>query len=291
MATYQTPSSLLREKNIEDATRHDAGPHLITIRRRVLFIFIDITIVIIVALLSVLIVFIVKYKGLTAETNAQSNFAVCVLYGLKNPSIRGTAVFYQESSNLIRLAITIMGLSPGDHGLHIHEFGDNRSPDGATAGLHYNPSHLLHGCPTNATTQAVHVGDLGNLVADNKGNAVYNILSSNIKLSGVNSIIGRSLLVSANVDDCMSQPDGKSGSGVAQCVIGVGLTDDPTLLAFIKTPHFPLASPSIVSSAGSPSLSPSPSPSSSLSPSPSTTVSPTTSPTLTFNLDGGEYGF
>ena len=56
------------------------------------------------------------------------------------------------------------GLSPGLHGLHIHELGD-LSAGCASTGGHYNPTGAMHGGPADAVR---HVGDLGNILADEK---------------------------------------------------------------------------------------------------------------------------
>jgi len=42
-----------------------------------------------------------------------------------------------------------------------------------------------------------HVGDLGNVVASETGEAAINIKDSKITLTGPNSVIGRSMVVSA----------------------------------------------------------------------------------------------
>lgn len=76
--------------------------------------------------------------------------------------------------------------------ISVHEFGDNTN--GCTsAGAHFNPYSKTHGAPEDDER---HVGDLGNIVADESGTALIDIKDSKISLTGLNTIIGRSLVVS-----------------------------------------------------------------------------------------------
>ena len=112
----------------------------------------------------------------------------------------------------------VVGLSPGKHGFHMHEFGDCSSPDGTSAGGHYNPLSESHGGPE---ADHRHVGDLGNLVADKDGKAHYDRIDSHLKLTGPHSIIGLGVIVHAGEDDFASQPTGAAGGRVACGVIGI----------------------------------------------------------------------
>lgn len=88
---------------------------------------------------------------------------------------------------------TITGLKPGDHGFHIHQFGDY-SGGCVSAGPHFNPFSKDHGGPQD---EIRHAGDLGNVVANAKGEVKLDILDKQIPLTGANSIIGRSVVVSS----------------------------------------------------------------------------------------------
>lgn len=64
-----------------------------------------------------------------------------------------------------------------------------------SAGPHFNPTSSEHGGPFD---EVRHVGDLGNIVADESGIAHIDIKDCLMSLSGTNGIIGRTLVVSAH---------------------------------------------------------------------------------------------
>ena len=119
----------------------------------------------------------------------------------------------------------ISGLAAGQHGFHVHQFGDNT--DGCTsAGPHYNPDKAEHGAPTDNKGER-HAGDLGNVVAGEDGVAKIDIKDGFISLSGERSVIGRTVVVHADVDDLgrggheLSKTTGNAGGRLACGVIGI----------------------------------------------------------------------
>jgi Cu-Zn family superoxide dismutase len=130
---------------------------------------------------------------------------------------QGTVTFLQEG-NQVRVVVDIASLSPGQHGIHIHEYGDCSGADALTAGSHFNPTNSAHGCPDSKER---HLGDLGNVEADRTGRARADFIVPKLEISGTNSIIGRSIVVKAKPDDCTTQPAGGSGARIACGVIGI----------------------------------------------------------------------
>ncbi|KAI7899988.1 copper/zinc superoxide dismutase [Cokeromyces recurvatus] len=143
---------------------------------------------------------------------------------LKGNEVSGVVKFSQASEDaktIIEASFT--GLKPGKHGFHIHEFGDNTNGC-ISAGPHYNPHGKTHGAPE---TEVRHAGDLGNIVANEKGEANLKIEDSQVKLIGPYSVIGRTIIVHADEDDLglggheLSASTGNAGDRLACGVIGV----------------------------------------------------------------------
>jgi Cu-Zn family superoxide dismutase len=146
--------------------------------------------------------------------------AVCVLVPTKGNDVRGT-ITLNESKSGTEIAGEVRGLTPGKHGFHIHEFGDLRSDDGAAAGAHYDPHGHKHG---GLDDKERHVGDLGNITANNSGVANVKLTVRDLK---VHFVVGRSLVVHAKEDDLKTQPSGDSGPRVAVGIIGVASDKPP----------------------------------------------------------------
>ena len=100
----------------------------------------------------------------------------------------------------IKIELQLRGLEPNSlHGFHVHEAGMKKR----------------------------HVGDLGNIETNSKGDAKYHFYDSIIKLSGSKSnIIDRGLIIHEDEDDCgnggnaESLKTGNAGKRIACAVIG-----------------------------------------------------------------------
>jgi len=147
---------------------------------------------------------------------AEITHAVAVLHPTQGSAVSGRVTFTSVLGG-VKVVAEVTGLTPGKHGFHIHEFGDCRAADAASAGGHFNPAGKAHGTPSGHER---HAGDLGNIEADPAGNARLEWVDPLITLGGPHSIIGRSVILHANEDDLTTQPTGNAGARVACGVIG-----------------------------------------------------------------------
>ncbi|MEX0725307.1 MAG: superoxide dismutase family protein [Planctomycetaceae bacterium] len=155
-----------------------------------------------------------------SETVEIPKAAVVVLQPTEGYEVQGTLTLSHEK-NGVRIRGRVTGLTPGEHGFHIHEFGDLRAPDGTSAGGHFDTRGHKHGGPEDAER---HAGDLGNITADDDGVADVDMFAKNLK---IHFIIGRSIVVHAEKDDFESQPAGDAGARAALGVIGYSQSKKP----------------------------------------------------------------
>ncbi|KAI9305410.1 superoxide dismutase [Cunninghamella echinulata] len=161
---------------------------------------------------------VVRGQGVADSTQGHNGAAVCIFdtYG-EDPNQQlpqgtsGLARFVQIDPDTCLIDLTVQGLKPGLHGVHIHECGDV-SKGWFSTGDHFNPTGVDHGDSENG-----HIGDLGNVLVDENGWGDLVIESERIK---VWDIIGRSMVITSHQDDLgkggndKSKWDGNSGSGL-----------------------------------------------------------------------------
>lgn len=131
----------------------------------------------------------------------------------------GTATF-TATGGIVQLKLKATGLSPGKHGIHVHEVG-RCDGDFKSAGAHYNPHGKKHG---GQNDDGAHAGDLPNLTADADGKAALQTTLHGVTLDegAANSLLdkdGAALVIHAKEDDERSDPAGNSGDRIACGVI------------------------------------------------------------------------
>ncbi len=111
------------------------------------------------------------------------------------------------------LRISVRGLPPGEHGLHLHAVGRCDGPAFQSAGGHWNPAGRQHG---HLNPQGSHAGDLPNLAVSSSGNGALNFLVTGSSLADSD---GTSLVIHAKPDDYRTDPSGNSGDRIACAVL------------------------------------------------------------------------
>lgn len=153
----------------------------------------------------------------TTAVDQTQQTAVAELEPTEGSDVRGTVTFTEEGDG-VRVVATVTGLPEGAHGFHVHEFGDCSAPDASSAGGHFDPTGAEHGAP-DADEAGRHVGDLGNIEADETGAAEYDRVDNVIAFEGTNSVVGKAVVVHAQEDDLETQPTGDAGERLACGVI------------------------------------------------------------------------
>ncbi len=151
-----------------------------------------------------------QHTGVMSTSAAKQ--AIATIGPASDSSVTGMAVFTQTDDAIV-LTIEIQNASPGIHAVHIHESGDCSSPDGKSAGGHWNPTGVAHG---KWGEGEFHLGDIGNITVGEDGVGSIE-LTTDLWEIGTGSdvdIVGRGIIVHAGADDFTSQPSGNAGARI-----------------------------------------------------------------------------
>jgi Cu-Zn family superoxide dismutase len=131
----------------------------------------------------------------------------------------GNVTLTQMPDGSVMVSASVKGLSPGDHGIHIHAVG-NCAPPFDAAGPHYNPGAKQHGLEN---PNGAHSGDLPNLNIVPNGTGTFNAKTTLISITpGPTTIFdanGSAMVIHANPDDQKTDPSGNSGGRIACAVL------------------------------------------------------------------------
>ena len=131
---------------------------------------------------------------------------------------RGTALLWQDPTNLVHVELQLSGLPPGEHGIHFHAVAkcEGGATAFSTAGAHYNPIGRQHGLSNPA---GPHAGDAPNITVAADGTAKTNFTTDRVTLTDGSTTLfdadGSAIVIHAAADDQMSQPAGNSGARIA----------------------------------------------------------------------------
>jgi superoxide dismutase, Cu-Zn family len=134
---------------------------------------------------------------LAAEDSAA---AVAVIHPLQGEQVRGVVHFAPTKQGLL-VRGELRNLEPGMHGFHVHQYGDCTAPrqdsvgphflpiEGQQPGIGHTPEHDHHGEGRS------YLGDLPPIEAGRDEPVRYEATVEGLSLSGLHSVIGRSILV------------------------------------------------------------------------------------------------
>ena len=135
-------------------------------------------------------------------------------------AVSGSAMLIDSPQGL-EVTVEVMGVAPGKHAIHIHQYGAC-DDQGNAAGGHFNPDGAPHGfLPSDGLSKA-HPGDMGNLDVGQDGIGLLAIRLAGVRLSGgAYSVGGRAIVLHEKVDD-FGQPTGNAGGRIGCGVIVIG---------------------------------------------------------------------
>lgn len=133
----------------------------------------------------------------------------------------GSAVII-PSDGAVALQLTVTGLMPGVHGMHLHTVGSCDGPAFTSAGAHLNPHGKMHG---HENPQGSHLGDLPNITAGADGKVEVTV-PLNAQQAELEQYLldsdGTAIVVHAGPDDYRTDPSGNSGDRIVCGVLQRG---------------------------------------------------------------------
>ena len=130
----------------------------------------------------------------------------------------GTVTFSTVEGG-VRVRLKVSGVTPGQHAFHVHAKGLCEG-DFTSAGGHFNPLGKEHGLQN---PKGAHLGDLPNIVVDEKGAGFRTFVIHGATLeAGETSLFpkeGTALVLHEAADDLKTDPAGNAGPRIACGVI------------------------------------------------------------------------
>ena len=151
--------------------------------------------------------------------DAEMKKAMASLQAESDSNLSGKVMFTEENGE-VTMKAEIMGLSEGDHAIHIHEKGDCSSADGKSAGGHWNPTDQPHG--KWGSEEGYHKGDIGNFKTNADGLGTISITTNEWCIGcddDTKNIVDKAIIVHDGQDDFTSQPSGAAGTRMGCGVI------------------------------------------------------------------------
>jgi superoxide dismutase, Cu-Zn family len=144
---------------------------------------------------------------------------------IKGSGITGKAELVerkQGTGTVVDVTVTLTGLKPGQHGVHLHAIG-KCEPDFAAAGGHFDPGPAANTDPD--ANHPFHMGDLPNAEADASGSATLKAVTTRVTITpGPLSIFdadGTAIIIHGNPDQGITGEPKSGVSGGPRVACGV----------------------------------------------------------------------
>jgi Cu-Zn family superoxide dismutase len=144
---------------------------------------------------------------------------------IKGEGISGTADFTERSmgtGKIVDITVTVSGLKPGVHGVHLHAVG-KCDPDFTAAGGHFDPGPSGNMDPD--ANHPFHMGDIPNLEAGANGSGKMKVSTTRVTLSdGPLSLFdadGSAIIIHGNPDQGITGEPKSGVSGGPRVACGV----------------------------------------------------------------------
>jgi Cu-Zn family superoxide dismutase len=157
---------------------------------------------------------VIALIGLAGTIGVSAQMKHVDLKDAKGNSV-GMAMISPARGGGVSVELTLKGLPPGEHGVHLHSVAKCEPPF-KSAGTHFNPTNKKHG-PLNP--DGPHAGDMPNFKVAANGTVQTTITNKNVTMgSEANSIYaggGTALVIHEKADDMKTDPSGNAGEPIA----------------------------------------------------------------------------
>lgn len=159
-----------------------------------------------------------KLKIDMSEDENDIKNAIALLEPINNSGVSGL-VYFNEGDGFIEIIANVDGLTTGDHGFHIFEYGDLSSIENMSMGKVYNvPTANMVNSPDY---DGRIIGDLGSIYAIDETKAEFKQEMFMLSLGAENSVLGRSIFVYQEDAEITKDSLNNSSIPLAAGVIGV----------------------------------------------------------------------
>lgn len=153
------------------------------------------------------------------ETTTKNSYDGGDLWVALNPKSGSNAkgnVVFENNGESVSMLLTVSGLEPGEHAIHLHEKSDCSAEDGTSTGGHWNPTGQPHG--KWGAAEGYHKGDIGNFTASDNGKATYTFSTDEWCIGcgdETKDILGKGIIIHEGTDDFTTQPTGAAGGRIS----------------------------------------------------------------------------